>query len=351
MSFSMTRRRTLRLLAALASVVCLSLTASARADDETKPGKPATDKPPTFVPTALLTFQERGTKDPKSVLGNKVTDLLFAELVARPEMYLVDREELIKILAEHEINVSGAVDPNQAVELGHLTGAKVLVTGSVVQVETNLYLVAKIIGTETTRVLGASVKGRVDDDLGKQVAKLAEEIATTVSTKSDQLIAKTVAKEDRLAAIKKGLGDKKRPTLGIAVRERHVTQLVIDPAAQTELEWFAKESGFTLVDAIEGNKSDADILLVGEGFSEFGGRFGNLASVKARLEVKAIDRRSGRVLAVDRQTTVALDLTELIAGKTALQEAAAKIAERLLPKLLDSNGDKGGKKGKKAKEN
>ena len=46
-------------------------------------------------------------------------------------------------------------------------------------------------------------------------------------------------------------------------------------------------------------------------------------------------------------TIVALDLTEQIAGKTALQEAAAKIAERLLPKLLNPDGEKKPGKGKK----
>ena len=48
-------------------------------------------------------------------------------------------------MAEHEINLSGAVNPDQAIQVGQLTGAKVIVTGSVVQVESNLYLVAKII--------------------------------------------------------------------------------------------------------------------------------------------------------------------------------------------------------------
>ena len=175
------------------------------------------------------------------------------------------------------------------------------------------------------------------------VEKLAKEIANTISTKSDQLIAKTVSKEDRLAALKKKLGDAKRPAISCSVTERHVAQLTIDPAAQTELEWFAKESDFPVVDATLADKSSADILLIGEGFSEFGGRLGNLTSVKARLEVKAIDRRSGRVVAIDRQTTVALDLTEQIAGKTALQEAAAKIAERMLPKLLDGGAAPAGK--------
>ena len=73
---------------------------------------------------------------------------------------------------------------------------------------------------------------------------------------------------------------------------------------------------------------------MGEGFSEFAMRHGNLVSVKARLEVKAVDRQTDKVIAMDRQTAVVVDLTEQIAGKSALQKAAAEIAERLLPKLV-----------------
>jgi carbon monoxide dehydrogenase subunit G len=54
--------------------------------------------------------------------------------------------------------------------------------------------------------------------------------------------------------------------------------------------------------------------------------------VKVRLEVKALDK-NGAVLAVDRQTDVQVGLAERVAGKQALQNAAAKIAERLLPKI------------------
>jgi hypothetical protein len=47
----------------------------------------------------------------------------------------------------------------------------------------------------------------------------------------------------------------------------------------------------------------------------------------------AIDRRSGLVLVVDRETARAVDLNEQLAAKTALQQAAATIADRMLPKL------------------
>jgi hypothetical protein len=37
---------------------------------------------------------------------------------------------------------------------------------------------------------------------------------------------------------------------------------------------------------------------------------------------------------IDQQTAVAVDLSEHLAGKIAIQEAAAKLTERMLPKLV-----------------
>ena len=59
---------------------------------------------------------------------------------------------------------------------------------------------------------------------------------------------------------------------------------------------------------------------------------------------------SGEIIAIDRQTSVAVGLTERIAGKSALQSAAALIAERLLPKIVKQSKNKGKKKDKKKKK-
>ena len=293
--------------------------------------KTQTDKTTVVYPTAIFAFQERGSgvKD----YGAKAADILFAKLAANPALYLVDRADLQKTLQEHELNLSGIVTPDQAVQIGKLTGAKILVTGSVVDADKTLYVIAKIIGTETSRVLGASVQGKSSDDLAPLVEQLAKQVADIIVKQADQLVAKEVKMEDRINALKKQLGDAKRPVVAINVAERHVGQATIDPAAETELTLFCKETGFDVLDKAADSKK-ADVILTGEGFSEFAMRHGNLVSVKARLEVKAVDQATGKIIATDRQTAVVVDLTEQIAGKAALQKAASDIAERLLPKLV-----------------
>jgi TolB-like protein len=287
-------------------------------------------------PVAILAFQERG--DEVQGFGTKVTDLVFANLADEPTLFLVDREDLNKQLAEQELSLSGLVRPEEAVRVGNLTGAKVLVTGSVLQVDATLYLVGKVIGTETSRVIGVSAKGPARDDLGELVEELAGKIAEVIGERANELVAKPVSRDDRIAALRKQLGRGKRPSVWIDILERHIGQATIDPAAETEIAVFCRELGFQVIDSDTGSARDADLLIMGEGLSEFAARHGNLISVRGRLEVKVVDRATDQIVAIHRQTSIGDDLSEQIAGKTALQEAAAQSATKLLPSLV-GNGD------------
>ena len=324
-------------------VVVLFVWGGAAKTDAGQPEFNATEKanPPDEVagqdelaayPTAILPFNERGTGT--QGYGGTVTDLLFASLVVHPHLFLVDREDMAKTLSEQELSLSGIVSSNDAVQVGNLIGAKVLITGSVFDADGSLYVVARIIGTETSRVFGQSVQGSARDALGPLVEELSGKVANTILERAEHLVAPRIGTENRIATLNEKLGDADRPTLMVRIEERHVGRMVIDPAAETEVTLFAEQSGFPVVAPQTEREHLADILITGEGFSEFAMRRGNLVSVQARLEVNAVDRRTGEILAIDRQTVVEVDLSEQVAGKTALQNAAAQIAERMLPKLV-----------------
>ena len=295
------------------------------AQEETK------EKIDSVYPVAVLPFVERQKKNDET--GKVVSDILFATLATDPSILLVDREDLDKVLEEQGINISGVVDSNSAVKVGHIIGAKIIVTGSVLKAGSTQYLVAKVIGTETTRVIGASVKGNENADLSQLAEELAQEVAKLILEQGDKLVAHPETRENRIARIKNALDGKTLPSITVDIPESHVGQRTIDPAAETELNLMAKEIGFTVFE--KRNVGDkADIIIKGEAFSEYAATHGKLISVKARLEVKAINPQTGEIIATDRQTTVAVDLTEQIAAKTALQQAGALLVERLLVKLV-----------------
>ena len=126
---------------------------------------------------------------------------------------------------------------------------------------------------------------------------------------------------DRRAELKEKFAKidaKKLPSLAIVVPEAHVGVVIVDPAAQTEIAMLARDLGFTVIDPALGNVGDADVLVTGQGMSETCGRLPGLTAVKGRVELKFVERKTGKVLAVDRQTEVVVDAAELVGGKQAL---------------------------------
>jgi len=283
------------------------------------------------APPSVAIFDFEAREESVRDLGSKVATLLNAHLSADPNLILVERAELEKALGEQELGLSGTVSTDTAAKVGHLTGAKVLITGKVFKADRDLMLVAKVIGTETSRVYGELAKGPASGSLEDVVAQLAQKISATVSAKADTLIAKVPTREDRVEGLKKALKDAKRPVVSVHIPEQHFGVRVVDHAAQTEISLILQQAGFALADDKSTQKPDIEIT--GEAFSAFGVRRGNLISCKARVELKAQNRVDGKIIAVDRETSVAVDIAEQSAAKAALQNAAAELAVRLAPKL------------------
>jgi hypothetical protein len=277
---------------------------------------------------AVFDFESKG--EAVRDLGPKVATLINANLSVEPQIITVERADLEKILGEQELGLSGTVSPDTAAKVGNLTGAKVLVTGRVFRADAELIMVAKVIGTETSRVYGELVKGGANASISDLSAQLAKKIAADVSQKGDTLMAKAETREEQIAKIKKALAGKTLPSVSVKIGEQHFGQRVIDPAAETELGLILQECGFKLIDGSSANR--ADVKITGDAFSAFSLRKGNLISCKSRIELKA-HKQNGDIVAVDRQTSVAVDIAEQTAAKTSLQTAAAELAGRLLPNL------------------
>lgn len=283
-------------------------------------------------PIAIFDFSSKVRYLPD--IGEKVSTVIFADLVTSPNLIIVDREEIDVLLDEATLNLSGMVNLQQANQVGQLTGAKIIVTGTIFEIDKRLMMVSKIIGTETSRVFGASVKGDINSDIIDLSERLSKDIKNIIINKSKELVAPPSEKVDRLASLKISLHNKIKPTITVKINEHHINRASTDPAAETEMIYYGKELGFEVVENVDSHQLKAEVLITGEGFTEFATRKGDLIGVKARLEVRAIDLRTNKILAIERQTEMEVDLSEIIAAKSALQKASAKIAERMLPKLI-----------------
>jgi len=284
------------------------------------------------ISVAILPFIGRGDVKEEAA---QVTDLLFAKLLVSEKVLLVERQAINSVFEELKLSKAGLVNPDEALEVGKLTGAKLLITGSVLRVDGDLCLVAKVIGTETSRLSGTSVTGALNADLNKLVGKLAEDLNHIIEVKAASLLPKVLSTPDWLATTKKQLKGKNLPTVTVSIPEHHIGQKTFDPAAQTECEHLLTELGFTIIASENPNSIRADLLIKGEAISQNAAQHDAFVSVKCRVEVQAVAQANGKIVASHAVTTTAIDLAEQIAAKSGLQEAARKLVEHLVPRLVN----------------
>src|ERR1051325_2717226 len=177
-----------------------------------------------FAEDKILTvavFDFESTDKAIADLGPKVSTLVNANLSADSRIITVERAELEKVLGEQEMGLSGTIQPETAAKVGHLTGAKVLISGRVFMVERDIMMVAKIIGTETSRVYGEVGRAPDMSAINSTTTALAKKIADTVSQKTETLVAKAETPEDRIEKIRKALKSDKLPAVEVHIAERH----------------------------------------------------------------------------------------------------------------------------------
>ena len=106
---------------------------------------------------AILDFESIGSEE---YLGKAVAEIIRTELVETKKFRVVERAQIKKALSEQELQMSGAIDDESAVQIGKLLGADLIIVGSVVKIGTSYTINSRLIDVQTGEVeLGRNVTG------------------------------------------------------------------------------------------------------------------------------------------------------------------------------------------------
>jgi hypothetical protein len=292
------------------------------------------------VPVAIFDFESTAPGNPE--FGRQLADILTARLSVYDQFTLVERKHVNEAIPELQLSLSGLVEPGRSTQVGRMIGARILVFGRAFAVDRDLYLVAKVVGTETSQVKGIIAKGKLESDLSPIIDQLVEKLVEGLGQWAAQLLPRNEKLETSIETLRLELAGRTLPTVAVIVSESHMRTRSPDPAAATEVKKVFKEAGFEVLEADRDTLekwtknvtlAGCDIVITGEGVSDFAARIGGLVSCVGRLELQATRRDSGRIVAVKRTTRRAVDLSETIAAKTALQSAGHELAIALIREI------------------
>ena len=345
------------LLAMILTVSCparRARAASAPAPADTSVSKSASEVPaPTHILTVgVLPFQSRDEQR-----AREVTDIVTADLSMNTAIKLVERSRMDQVLWELGLSKAGVGDPETAQKVGFLAGANVLVWGRLFLIDKQAMVVARVVGVETGRIFAEQVRGADTQDLLPLIDELTRKVGDRVTKERSALVAPDVRDDlqANLNALADTLKGKSLPKVAVAVNEQHLGGESFDPAAETELMYWLTHSNVPVVDISSQHlqmrqwakdyylttsfevpqliPEEVGVLLVGEALSEPAGTYGPLSTCRYRVEVRAVDRATGDVVAIARRTGTYADASPVLAGKSGIQRAAAGIAYEIIPKL------------------
>lgn len=125
---------------------------------------------------------------------------------------IISKERLADIMKEQEFQLTGAVNPKDVVEIGKLTGAKYLLTGSFMEIGGSLRIESQVFSVEKGAQLGtASSNGKTDTffEIEKDlVSKITIFLDAMLSENEQKVIASKVETKSVKASLNNYNGEK-----------------------------------------------------------------------------------------------------------------------------------------------
>ena len=161
----------------MALAFAAAVTAAAAAQQQ-RPAPPAPAAQDTRPGIGILDFDIGATigqaPDDYQALRRGLASMTINEMTANPGVRVVERAQLQQILQEQNLGREGRVEPNTVSQIGHLIGARYMVTGTLYDVRGDVRIDARIFNTETGEILRTMrVSGRLENvfDLVQNLAQ------------------------------------------------------------------------------------------------------------------------------------------------------------------------------------
>lgn len=114
-------------------------------------------------------------------LGKAISSMLVTEFSGREGMRIVERRQLMDLIQEQDLSLSGRVDDAVAIEVGKLLGVQYILLGQAMSIVDNLRIDIRAVDVETSEVIAVMKKTDETIQLLNVVVELADEFSEALS--------------------------------------------------------------------------------------------------------------------------------------------------------------------------
>jgi len=312
------------------------------------------------ISVAVLDFEvaQIGTEEENE--SEMIEDLLSAYLSEFPNVQLVERVQLKKVLDEQSVNLSGLVESGSMVKIGQMLGARVLITGRKFMIGKKIVVTSKLIDTQK----GTTVALYVEGEAKELLVGVIREMSMKISQKLNNIYNTSMPEEKKpnlQDEIGKMLEGEDRPIVTMVIYETSLGIESNESVVENQLVFMLLSQNISvkkikndilsqwgkkyLLDPSMGlpdELPDVDIIILGQAVGKLGLRTGDLITGKGNLKLVALDAKRGEVLAVSSSEKKALDVTAREAVSKAFEKAFNDIALEFIPRFVKkwNNSDK-----------
>ncbi len=113
---------------------------------------------------SVLYFENTTADTEYQWLSKGLADMLISDLSGIPDIKIIERESLEKVLQEQALSLTGLTEEGSAVEVGKLLQADQLIYGAYIVNDDVIRIDMKLVAVESGTILHAlDVKGYIDD--------------------------------------------------------------------------------------------------------------------------------------------------------------------------------------------